>query len=300
MAEQPSFERLADDVFAFVQPPGGWCLNNAGLVTGASPVLIDTAATERRARLLQAEVEQVAPGGPEAVVNTHFHGDHVFGNALFAPFAQIVAHADTRADVIEAGHGLCGLWPDVEWGGLPLAPPTMTFEGRAVLHTGGPAVELIHVGPAHTRGDVAAWIPERGVLFTGDVVWSGVTPFVLMGSVEGSLAAIERLGALGATTVVPGHGRVGGPELLDQTAAYLRWLRDTAVAGRRAGRDPLEAARAAGLGGYATLLDSERLAANLCRAYAELDGLAPGADLDVLSAFRSMVEFHGGLPACHA
>ncbi|GAA2382387.1 MBL fold metallo-hydrolase [Streptomyces glaucosporus] len=304
-AAPPSLEEVAGGVYAFVQPPGGWCLNNAGLITGrrggeGPPVLVDTAATEARARRLREEVERIVPGGPGVVVNTHFHGDHTFGNGQFAPRAVVVAHEGTRADSAEAGHGLCGLWPDVEWGEVPLVLPTLTFRDGLVLHAGGLRVELLHLGPAHTANDVVAWVPERGVLFTGDLVWSGVTPFVLMGSVSGSLRALEEMRALAPRVVVPGHGPVGGPELLDRTGAYLRRLARVAEEGVRDGLTPLETALRAGPGEFAGLLDPERLAANLHRAFAELRGLPPGERIDVAAAFGDMVGYHGGLPDCHA
>jgi cyclase len=125
---KPALREIADGVYVFEQPPGGWCLNNAGLITGSNrSALIDTAATEQRARRLKAEVEQIVPNGPDMVVNTHFHGDHVFGNLLFAPRATIVAHEGTRSDITEAGFGLRTLWPTVEWGALELVVPDLTF-----------------------------------------------------------------------------------------------------------------------------------------------------------------------------
>ncbi|MFD5769026.1 MBL fold metallo-hydrolase [Streptomyces sp. NPDC127049] len=299
--EPPALRRLADGVYAYVQPDGGWCLNNAGLVVGSDrTVLVDTAATEARTRRLRTETERVAPAGPDYVVNTHFHGDHTFGNGQFAPRAVVVAHEGTRADSAEAGLGLRGLWPDVDWGSTPLLLPDLTFDGSLTLRLGGLRVELLHVGPAHTANDVVAWIPERSVLFTGDVVWSRVTPFVLFGSVSGSLEALDRLRALGARTVVPGHGPVGGPELFDFTEAYLRFLRRTAEEGVRDGLTPLEAAHRTELGVFAGLVDAERLVGNLHRAYAEVEGLPPAARIDVARSFGEMVAFNGGLPACHA
>jgi cyclase len=192
------------------------------------------------------------------------------------------------------------LWPDVEWGETPLVLPTLTFRGTLTLYAGDLRVELLQVGPAHTADDVLVWIPERSVLFTGDVVWSGVTPFVLMGSVTGSLQALERMRALGARTVVPGHGPVGGPELFDATEGYLRWIQRLAEEGAREGLTPLEAAERAELGEFAELVDPERLVGNLHRAYGELAGLPPGERIDVLVSFTEMVAYHGGLPTCHA
>ncbi|MCX5250014.1 MBL fold metallo-hydrolase [Streptomyces sp. NBC_00201] len=298
----PTLDQVADGVYAYVQPGGGWCVNNAGLIVGGeAAVLVDTAATEARTRRLREEVERVAPGGVDLVVNTHFHGDHTFGNGQFTPRAQIVAHEGTRADSAEAGLHLRGLWPQVEWGETPLTLPTVTFQDTLTLHPGsGVRAELHHIGPAHTANDVVVWLPDRSVLFAGDVVWSGVTPYVLMGSITGSLKALEWLRALRPRTVVPGHGPVGGPELLDFTEAYLRLVHRLAVHGLRDGLTPLQAAERADLGGFATLVDAERLVGNLHRAYAEQRGLSPGERLDVVASFKEMVAYQGGLPQCHA
>ncbi|MCZ9340495.1 MBL fold metallo-hydrolase, partial [Streptomyces sp. TRM76130] len=156
----------------------------------------------------------------------------------------------------EAGLGLRGLWPDVEWGDLELVVPDVTFRDSLTLHAGDLTVKLIQVGPAHTADDVVAWIPERRVLFTGDVAWSGVTPYVLMGSVGGSLKALGRLRALGPLTVVAGHGPVGGPEVLTATEAYLRRLDALAREGLAAGVPALEAARAADPDEFGTMIDA--------------------------------------------
>ncbi|MCX5267327.1 MBL fold metallo-hydrolase [Streptomyces sp. NBC_00199] len=293
---------VASSVYAWIQPDGGWCLNNAGLILdGECAVLVDTAATERRTRVLAEAVGTLAPAGPDFLVNTHFHGDHTFGNSYFKPRATIIAHENCARDQIAAGPGLRGLWPDVEWGETPVLGPDVTYRGdEAAVHSGGRRIALLHPGTAHTTGDTVVWLPDEGVLFTGDVVWSGSTPFCLMGSVTGSLEAIGRLRALGAQTVVPGHGPVGGAELLDETAAYLNWLLEVAESGLRAGRSALETARTTELGAWAAFLDAERIVGNLHRAYAELAGAVPGAPIDVATAFGEMTQFHGGLPVCHA
>lgn len=297
---RPVLREVADGVHAYEQLPGGWCLNNAGLIAdGGDAVLVDTVATRARAAHLRAEVLRVAPAGPRYVVNTHFHGDHVFGNADFAP-AAVVAHHRTGSDMVEAGLGLTRLWPDVEWGDIRLTPPDVTFTDRLTLPAGRLTAELIHVGPAHTASDVVVWVPQRRVLFTGDVAWSGVTPYVLMGSVDGSLRALELMRQLRPVVVVAGHGRVGGSEVLDFTEAYLRWVQDLARTGLREGRSVRETAEAAGPGPFGALPEGERLISNLHRAYAELQGLPPGGRIDVAASFREMVAFHGAPPQCAA
>ncbi|MFD9690772.1 MBL fold metallo-hydrolase [Kitasatospora sp. NPDC059088] len=299
-AQDPTLEEVAAGVFAYVQPDGGWCLNNAGLVaTGDGAVLIDTAATEARARALRAAVLGVCATPPGLLVNTHSHGDHSFGNALF-PEAAVVSHENARREALAAGLHLTTLWPGVSWGDLTVRAADLTFAGRTSLHRGDVRIELLHFGTAHTTGDTAVWLPDHGVLHTGDLVMAGVTPFFPMGSLAGSLRAVEELRALGARTVVPGHGPVGGPELLDATEDYLHYVRDLAAAGRRAGRSPRETAAAHGPGPFAALLDAERLLPNLHRAY--LEDADPGSEsaVDMGALFAEMVEYCGGLPACHA
>ncbi|WP_329316663.1 MBL fold metallo-hydrolase (plasmid) [Streptomyces sp. NBC_00073] len=292
---------VGDGVHAYVQPAGGWCLNNAGiLVDGGHSALVDTAATESRARRLRGAVLRLAGRAPRALVNTHFHGDHTYGNFVF-PEALTIGHERTRTMVRAAGLHMAGLWPDVCWGDIEITPPELTFRDRTTLHVGSIRAELIHIGPAaHTTDDTVVWLPDQGVLFTGDIVMNGVTPFCVMGSVAGSLRALDRLRELGATTVVPGHGPVGGPELLDANAEYLRWVQCLAREGSAAGLTPLELARATGPGPYAELLDTERLLPNLHRGYAEEQGLPEGSPLDIGALFQEMTEFHGRPLECHA
>ncbi|MDQ3403030.1 MAG: MBL fold metallo-hydrolase [Actinomycetota bacterium] len=294
-------QEVADGVFAYVQLDGSWCLSNAGFVVdGDDVVVIDTAATEHRARQLRAAISAITPATPRIVVNTHFHGDHTFGNFVFRPEAVILAHEAARTEARVADLGMRGLWPDVAWGELRLALPTMTFRDALTLHVGDLRLELFHPGPAHTTTDTVVWIPQRSVLFVGDILMNGATPFCLMGSVSGSLRTISRLRALDARTIVSGHGPVGGPELFDTTERYLHWLQQLAYDGVRAGLTPLELARETPLGEFADLLDTERLVGNLHRAYAECRGASEGAPLDVLKIFMEMVEHNGGPLHCFA
>ena len=297
-----AMQQVAENVYAFVQPDGGWCVNNAGVIAGdGATVLIDTVATQSRARRLRAEIDRLGIAAPEMLVTTHHHGDHTFGNAEFAPPATVIGHELTRQEMAAAGLGLRGLWPAVDWGETPLVLPQVTFTDRLVLHAGDDlTVDLIHVGPAHTTNDVVAWLPAHRVLFAGDVVMSGVTPFCLMGSIRGSLAAVRELRALGPAVVVAGHGAVGGVEVLDRTEAYLTWLWDVAADSRQAGCTPLEAARQVDLGGFAELLDHERLVGNLHRAYHELGGGADGSPIDLLGPFTEMATYLGHAPVSHA
>src|SRR5207302_1853209 len=188
-----------------------------------------------------------------------------------------------------------GIWSSVDWGNLHPSPPFVTFDDHLTVWVDDLRVELHYIGtPAHTTNDVVAWIPDRSVLFTGDLVFVGGTPFVPMGSVSGSLAALDRLRQFGAQTLVPGHGSVTGPSAIDDMAEYLTFVQDIARQGKAAGLTPLEVARQTDLGKFGALTDCERIVGNLHRAYAELDGAAPGAPIHIPTALRAMLAYNNG------
>jgi cyclase len=140
------------------------------------------------------------------------------------------------------------------------------------------------------------------VLFAGDLVFNGGTPFLLMGSIAGAIEVLTGvLRPLGARVIVPGHGPVGGPEVIDAVLGYLRFVQDVARRGREQGLPALDAARQADLGEYAGWLDSERIVGNLHRGYAELDGAGRGEPIDLIAAVGDMITYNGGRPlTCHA
>ena len=156
-----------------------------------------------------------------------------------------------------AGRGLGHLEP---------APPFLTYTDGVTLWSGGLRCDVRYVGtPAHTTNDSIIHIPERSVVFTGDLLFNGGTPFALMGSVSGWIEVLRSvLRPLGAQTLVPGHGPVCGPEVIDDTLAYLNFVQATARA-------------------------------------AKLEGGERGAPADVARALGDMVAYNGGRPlTCHA
>jgi cyclase len=299
----PRTEEVADDVFAYVQADGSWFINNTGFVRGRRTVLcVDTCATERRTAELLATLDRVAGPAPRTLVNTHHHGDHTNGNSML-PYAAVIGHERCRQEMVRTGIlRYDGLFEPVEWGDLALAPPFITFEQRLTVHVDDVRVELLHLtSAAHTTNDVVAWLPEQRVLFSGDLVLNGCTPFVLMGSVAGSLEALDRIMELEPAVIVPGHGPPGGIEMVDLCGEYLRFVQQSAERCSAAGLTPLEAARELDLGPYAELSDPERLAGNLHRAYAEHAGARPGDAIDLPAAMGDMITLNGGRPLrCYA
>jgi cyclase len=297
---RPEVCEVSAGIYAYVQPDGTWWINNTGFLVGPQGVIsIDSCSTRRRTQAYQDAIGAVTPLPVRTVINTHHHGDHTFGNCMF-PAAAIIAHERARAEAIAFGPPRDLLfWDGPDWGELSLDPPFVTFTDEIALHVGDLRAQVRHVGTAaHTTNDSIVWIPERSVLFCGDLIFNGGTPFLLMGSVAGAVDVLEHVVApLRATTIVPGHGAVfEGQGPLDATVDYLRFVLDVAARGRDAGLTPLEAARETDLGRFAGWADAERIVGNLHRAYAELGGAPRGAPIDILAALADMVAYNGGAP----
>lgn len=292
----PKMVALGGGFHAFIQLDGSWGLNNAGVFVGDDGVVvIDTAFTADRGRLLRDAVRELSDLPVRTVLNTHHHGDHVYGNYLF-PGATVVSSERCREAVLADEFEVTNWFPGVEWGDLRVSPPTLTFEDSISIWCGDVRAIARHVGPAHTSNDVFVWVPERRLLYAADLVFHGGTPFVVMGSIQGLIEALGELAALEPETVVPGHGELTGPESIQDQLAYLRFVQEVAAEGFRAGKEPLELARATDLGPFARLTDPERIVGNLHRAYSELRGEPLGRPLDYHAIVAEMVEYNGGRP----
>jgi cyclase len=301
----PEVIEVSAGVYAYIQPDGTWWINNTGFLAGPQGVIsVDACSTRRRTAAYAAAIAAVTPAPVRAVINTHHHGDHTYGNCLF-PGAAIIAHERTREAVIAGGPPRdLPFWDGPDWGELTLEPPFVTFADQLAVYSGDLRAEVRHVGlPAHTTNDSIVWIPERSVLFCGDLIFNGGTPFLLMGSVTGAIEVLEQVIApLGASVIVPGHGPVfSGSGPVDATLAYLRFVLGVAERSLAAGLAPLDAAREADLGPFAGWADAERIVGNLHRAQAELRGTPRGGPVDVPAALADMVAYNGGRPlTCRA
>ena len=298
---EPEIVEVSEGVFAYIQHDGSWCLNNPAFVAAGDQVIaVDACATERRTRLFRDAIAQISEQPVRTLINTHAHLDHTFGNYLFAEDAVIVGHANCRAEILHDAPQLPDrarqMFPSVEWGAIEVVAPSVTFEERLSLYAGELELQLIYVSPAHTTTDAIVWLPERKLVITGDIVFHRGTPFALMGSVGGWLDALDRVRALGAETIIPGHGPVAGPEVLDDVADYLRFVQQSAKAGYDAGASPLDVARDLDLGRFGEWTDTERIVGNLHRAYSELRGEPRGALIDTAAAFGEMLEYNGNQP----
>ena len=280
---------VAPDVYAYVQGGGpgrdNVSVSNAGMIVGDEGVMvIDTLTAPMHAKNFIAAIRKVTDKPFRHVINTHHHGDHVNGNQYFMP-AEIVAHPYCRDEVLKMVPGPA-LWPRREgWadGTEPrrIVPPVTTFESRMTYHYGRTVVELIFMGPAHTYGDIVAYLPQYRILFAGDIAFYYVAPFAQNAHVTRWLETIDRIMQMDVETIVPGHGPIGGKRELAEMGEYFVVLKREARKRFDAGMSPGRAAADIGMGRFDNWIGPERIVMDTVRLYAEFSGtLVPAVDVD--------------------
>jgi cyclase len=176
------------------------------------------------------------------VLNTHYHGDHSYGNSLFVDAGATIINSEaTDSEARTKGVDGWTKWnnPEHSLKGFRQEFATITFLDELVLDDGTQRVEMIRLGPAHSKGDVVAYLPRQGIVATGDlcVTWGfGNNVGDANGSYKGWLSGLNRMIGWEVKTVVPGHGAVSGPDALRTQRAYLNGMLTQVQAGRQAGK----------------------------------------------------------------
>jgi cyclase len=299
---------LGDRCYAYLQPDGSWGWSNAGLIKGdGGSLLVDTLFDLRLTADMLDAMKPVTANAPiGTLVNTHANGDHCWGNELVVG-AEIIASKACAEEMTElepallgafvnaGGEGAVGDFMQVCFGAfkfddITLTPPTKTFEGRLGVDVAGTAVELIEVGPAHTQGDVLAYVPSEKTIFTGNILFIDGTPLVWAGPFENWIKACDIMLDLDLETIVPGHGPVTDKRGVQGVREYLCYVSNEARKRHAAGMTAVEAARDISLGQFTSWGDKERIAVNVDTIYRELAGQSGGPDIAHL--FSLMAEMH--------
>lgn len=216
---------------------------NIGVVLGADgAAVIDTRGSHRLADELLKDIRTLTRAPVAAVVNTHFHWDHTWGNARFLPAPiwghlrcaeQLVARsADSLERLIRSEPGLAAELEEVV-----VTPPTVTFDDAASLDLGDRQLELRHLGLGHTNSDIAVVIADAGVLFAGDLLENDAPPSFHDAFPIAWGATAARLTTFVSGPVVPGHGSVGDRAFAEGQAQALAEIADI---GRQAAAGMIE------------------------------------------------------------
>ena len=221
-----------------------WFDVNVSVVEGpAGLVVVDTNASETAAHEVLADLRKLSGAPLVAVVNTHVHFDHTFGNGVFAAEgAEVVAHEAAAEALPEhaaeiRGQAAAELDEDPRYAELvdthPLVP-TRTFSSALTLDLGDRLVELIHPGKGHTSGDLVVRVPDADVVLAGDLVEESALRGGAPGygddswPMEWPTTLDLALNLVGPdTVVVPGHGAPVGRDFVQEQRAALGVVAET-------------------------------------------------------------------------
>ena len=300
---------VADRVWAWMLPDGGFGWSNAGLVVGdGASLLVDTLFDLPLTREMLDAMKPVTDRAPitDALI-THSNGDHTHGNELLDRSVRVIAAKGTAEEI---AHGMApemlamaqtaDLGPvatpylrerfgPFDFSGITLRNADQTFDDQLTIDVGGREVRLLNLGPAHTAADSVVHVTDAGVLFAGDLLLIGCTPIVWAGPIANWVAACDAMIALDAPTVVPGHGPITDPDGIRGVRGYLVHVADQAEAAYRKGLSFVEAADRMDLGEYASWLDAERIVINVYQRYRELDPGTP--ELPVMGLFAMQADW---------
>lgn len=209
--------------------------NAAFVVTSEGVVVIDALGSPELARRLLAEIRQRTRAPIHTVVVTHYHADHIYGLQVFqAEGARVLAHqaakeylySETAQQRLQASRQ--DLWPWVDEK-TRLIEPTEWLQGATHFELGGVRFEVIPVGPSHTAEDLVIYLPQKKVLFAGDLVFRNRIPYVGQADSRHWIEALQHLLEFDATVIIPGHGPISTEPQSDMrlTRDYLVYLRES-------------------------------------------------------------------------
>jgi glyoxylase-like metal-dependent hydrolase (beta-lactamase superfamily II) len=205
-----SFDELAPGLFGYTAEGDP----NSGVIIGDdSVIVVDAQATPAMAADVIARIRTVTDKPIKHVVLTHYHAVRVLGASAYKG-AEVIASDVARAMIVERGQqdmdSEIGRFPRLFRGkdSIPgLTWPGLTFHKRTTLYLGKREVQIIHIGRSHTAGDTVVWLPQERVLFSGDVVEFGATPYCGDAHFTDWPSTLDAAKALGAEALVPGRGR---------------------------------------------------------------------------------------------
>lgn len=296
MAEFASTGDTADKKVSFTElGPGLYAYTaegdpNTGAIVGDDCVMVvDAQATPLMANDVIAKIRTVTDKPIKYVLLTHYHAVRVFGASAFHA-SEVIASDTTRRMIVERGEedkaSEIGRFPRLFRGVDSIPPgltwPTLTFPDRLTLWLGKRRVEIQHIGRAHTAGDTIAWVPDAGVMFSGDIVEYHSACYCGDSHLADWPRTLDRLAGFRPRALVPGRGdALVGAEMvragLDGTRDFVETLYGTAldsVAHGRTLKETMAAARSVMDPKFSTWAIYEHcLPFNVSRAFDEASGI---------------------------
>ena len=164
------------------------------------------------------------------VFDTHYHGDHADGNPVFFKIgATAIASENAREEFLTKGAaGFEKSQKDkaAEYGSLKYHLPAIYFPKKMIVQDSKQRVELMHIAHGHTKGDAIAWLPNHGILFTGDSCLNGPFNYTGDSSTESWIGALTEMRKLPIKILCPGHGESSDITLIDRQRRYFVELRE--------------------------------------------------------------------------
>ena len=226
--------------------------NVAFIVTDEGVILIDSPMLPKEARHWREEIKKYTDQELIYVINTDHHRAHVIGNQYF-PTATVIAHEHAWKEMKSYGDSfrtrLINMYRDrvpeavAEWKrDLEIIKPEVTFTGRVVLYKGDKEIHLLPLG-GHTPATTVVYMPNEGLIFTGDLVVTNRPPFLSQGNTKEWLQALTYLRKLRYDILIPGHGELTGKEATENMSTYLRLVRRKVRSAYRSGLSKADTAR---------------------------------------------------------
>jgi glyoxylase-like metal-dependent hydrolase (beta-lactamase superfamily II) len=240
-----SFDKLSEHAYAYTAEGDP----NTGVVVGDDAVMvIDTQATPVMAQDVIRRIREVTDKPVKYVVLSHYHAVRVLGASAYRP-EHVIASRDTYELIVERGEAdmkseierFPRLFRAVE--SVPgLTWPTLVFETRLTLWLGKLQVDILQLGRGHTKGDTVVWLPHERILFSGDLVEYGATPYTGDAYLSEWPATLQALSALKPAKLVPGRGASLQTEAevkagLEGTRAFVTEMFDAVKRAASAGKD---------------------------------------------------------------
>jgi len=203
---------------------------NIGVLAGDQGILLIDAEWPQLHDKVLAAVSHISKQPIRYLVNTHWHWDHVGGDGLFGKAGVVIFSSEQTREYIEKAQASTASAVGVPYAPDRAAIPVVTVNNGVKFHVGGQTVEIIHVPPAHTNGDLIVHFIEADVIQTGDTFFHGFYPDIDQphgGTIDGMIALYDTLYKMSGpnTKIIPGHGPVANREDVREYQAMLREVR---------------------------------------------------------------------------